>query len=141
MTKQTKHFYEFGPFRVEPDERLLWRNGEIVRLKPKAFDLLLTLVADDGHLLTKEELLQRVWPDSIVEEANLSHNIYVLREVLGDGQNDLKYIETVPRRGYRFVAKVSQAGCPNFRLIRFGTICVMIRVLPRSCGGRANISA
>jgi DNA-binding winged helix-turn-helix (wHTH) protein len=85
MSRQTKHFYEFGGFRLEPDERLLRRAGEVVPRKPKAFDLLLVLVAESGHLLGKEELLQKVWPDSIVEEANLSHNIYKLREALGEG--------------------------------------------------------
>lgn len=108
MSRQTKHFYEFGGFRLEPDERLLKRAGEVVPLKPKAFDLLLVFVAESGHLLGKEELLQRVWPDSIVEEANLSHNIYKLREALGEGRNGAKYIETVPRRGYRFVAQVTE---------------------------------
>ncbi|MFL6230527.1 MAG: tetratricopeptide repeat protein [Pyrinomonadaceae bacterium] len=108
MSRQTKHFYEFGGFRLEPDERLLWRGGEVVPLKAKAFDLLLALVAEGGHLLGKEELLRRVWPDQFVEEANLSHNIYKLREALGDGQGGRTYIETVPRRGYRFVAKVTE---------------------------------
>ena len=108
MTRQTKHFYEFDGFRLEPDERQLSRNGESLPIKPKAFDLLLTLVTESGHLLSKEELLERVWPDQFVEEANLSHNIYKLREALGDGNNGRKYIETVPRHGYRFVANVTE---------------------------------
>lgn len=106
MRKQLKHFYEFGPFRLEPDERQLFCRDLPVALTPKAFDMLLVLVEHSGHLLDKEELLKRVWPESFVEEANLSHHIYKLREVLGQGDEEGKYIETVPRRGYRFIAEV-----------------------------------
>lgn len=106
MRKQLKHFYEFGPFRLEPHERQLWREDKPVALTAKAFDMLLVLVENSGHLLDKEELLKQVWPGSFVEEANLSHHIYKLREVLGEGKDGDKYIETVPRRGYRFIAKV-----------------------------------
>jgi len=108
VNNEQAHFYEFGQFRLDANQRLLWRQGNVVPLPPKAFDLLLELVASDGHLLTKEQLLERVWPDSFVEEANLSHNIYKLREALGENQNGEKCIETVPRRGYRFVAKVTK---------------------------------
>jgi DNA-binding winged helix-turn-helix (wHTH) protein/TolB-like protein/Flp pilus assembly protein TadD len=108
ITSQAKHFYEFGPFRLDADQQLLLRSGEIVPLAPKALELLLVLVTSDGRLLTKQELLERVWPNSFVEEANLSHNIYKLRESLGEKENDEKYIETLPRRGYRFVAKVTE---------------------------------
>ena len=101
------HFYEFGPFRLDADQGLLWRDGNVVSLTPKAIELLRVLVASDGRLLAKQELLERVWPESFVEEANLSHNIYKLREALGEKLHD-KYIETVPRRGYRFVAKVTE---------------------------------
>ena len=107
MTNENAHSYEFGPFRIDATERLLWRDGKVLPLTPKAFDLLLVLVSSEGHLLTKEQLLERVWPESFVEEANLSHNIYKLREALGEKQAGEKYIETVPRRGYRFVAKVT----------------------------------
>jgi DNA-binding winged helix-turn-helix (wHTH) protein len=89
-------------------ERLLWRGDQVVPLTPKAFEMLLVLVESSGHVLTKDELLKRVWPDTIVEEANLSHNIYKLREALAEGSNGEKYIETLPRRGYRFVAKVTE---------------------------------
>ncbi|HKC62177.1 MAG TPA: winged helix-turn-helix domain-containing protein [Pyrinomonadaceae bacterium] len=108
MSKQIKHFYEFGPFRLDATQRLLLRGGEVVPLTPKAFDLLLTLVESSGRVLTKDELMKLVWPDQFVEEANLSHNIYRLREALGDRQNGQKYIETLPRRGYRFVAKITE---------------------------------
>ena len=106
MPKQLKHFYEFGPFRLEPHERQLLCGDKPLALTAKAFDMLLVLVENSGHLLDKEELLKKVWPGSFVEEANLSHHIHKLREVLGEGKDGGSYIETVPRRGYRFVAKV-----------------------------------
>jgi DNA-binding winged helix-turn-helix (wHTH) protein/TolB-like protein/Flp pilus assembly protein TadD len=107
MSKQAKHFYEFGSFRLDATQRLLLRQGTVVPLTLKAFDLLLTLVESVGQVLTKEELMHRVWPDSFVEEANLSHHIHKLREALGEKAGD-KYIETLTRRGYRFVAKVNE---------------------------------
>ena len=108
MSKYSKHFYEFAAYRLDVDERLLRCADKVVPLTPKAFDLLLVLVQDADRLITKEELLQKVWAGSFVEEANLSHNIYRLREALGEKQHGEKYIETVPRRGYRFVAKVTE---------------------------------
>ena len=108
MPRDLKHFYDFGAYRVDESERLLLRGDEVVPLTAKAFEMLLVLVESSGHVLTKEELMKRVWPDTIVEEANLSHNIYKLREALGEGLKGQKYIETVPRRGYRFVAKVTE---------------------------------
>ena len=81
----TKHLYEFGPFRLDPAERLLLRDGQPVALTPKCFDLLVVLVEDNGHLLEKGELLKRLWPDQFVEEANLSFNISSLRKALGEG--------------------------------------------------------
>src|ERR1043165_964965 len=108
MSRHSKHFYDFGRYRLDCDERLLRRDNEVVPLTPKAFELLLALVQDADRLITKEELLEKVWAGSFVEEANLSHNIYKLREALGEKQNGEKYIETIPRRGYRFVAKVTE---------------------------------
>src|SRR5215475_8908511 len=106
MSHQTNHIYEFDPFRLNAAEHLLLRGDEVVPLQPKAFNLLLALVERHGHLLEKEELLKLVWPDAIVEEANLASNISLLRKALGDGENGHRYIETVPKRGYRFVANV-----------------------------------
>src|SRR5258706_2703572 len=106
MSQPIKHLYEFGPFRLDATERLLLRAEEVVPLTPKVFDLLLALVENGGHVLSKDELLQRVWPDSFVEEANLSRNIFTLRKALGEDTDEQRYIETVPRRGYRFVASV-----------------------------------
>lgn len=108
MSQNPKQFYDFGAYRVDEAERLLLRGGEVVPLTPKAFEMLLVLVQSGGHVLTKDELMSRVWPDSFVEEGNLSHNIYKLRETLGEGRNGEKYIATLPRRGYRFVAKVTE---------------------------------
>src|SRR5258708_24803075 len=108
MAKQVKQLYKFGPFELHPAQGILLREGRIVQLTPKAVDLLLALVESGGRVVSKEDLLQRVWPDSFVEEANLSHNIYKLREALGDSADGEKYIETLPRRGYRFMAAVEQ---------------------------------
>src|SRR5262247_2872673 len=109
MCRQAKHLYEFGSFRLDAAERLLLREGAIVPLTPKTFDLLLALVERHGRLVDKEELFQTVWPDTIVEESNLSSNIALIRKALGDGENGLKFIETVPKRGYRFVAEVRES--------------------------------
>lgn len=108
MSKPTKHHYEFGPFRIDARERLLFRDGEIVPLPPKIFDTLLVLVEGGGHLLDKDELIKQVWPDTFVEEGNLTRNVSTLRSVLGEGEDGHHYIETIPRRGYRFVAGVKE---------------------------------
>ena len=102
--------YEFGPFRLDRAERLLLRGGETVQLTPKAFDLLSALIDQPGHLFEKEILLKLVWPDSFVEENNLADNISRLRKALGEGGDGHKFIETVPKRGYRFVAEVTRPG-------------------------------
>src|SRR5918993_5214100 len=110
MSRPETHSYEFGPFRLDPAERLLLRDGETVPLEPKVFDTLLLLVRNSGHLLAKDELMNKVWPDAVVEEGSLTRNISTLRRALGDGENGQRYIETVPRRGYRFVARVRDSG-------------------------------
>ncbi len=110
MSHKINHLYEFGPFRLDATERLLLRDGATVALTPKAFDLLFVLVERRGRLLEKDELLKLVWPDTFVEEANLSYNISLIRKALGDGENGHKFIETVPKRGYRFVAGVQESG-------------------------------
>lgn len=106
LNEQANHIYEFGPYRLEVAEQRLWRAGEFVPLPPKVFDLLLTLLRHQGQALSKDELLRAVWPDTIVEEVNLSVNISALRKALGEGPNEHQFIETLPRRGYRFVAPV-----------------------------------
>src|SRR6516225_3279123 len=113
MEGDRRELYEFGPFRLEPTERKLLRNNEVVVLTPKAFDTLVLLVRNSGHLLEKDELIRTLWPDSFVEEGNLSNNIFVLRKTLGE---DPPYIETIPRRGYRFVGAVRQLASPPSRI-------------------------
>ncbi|MFN2598086.1 MAG: winged helix-turn-helix domain-containing tetratricopeptide repeat protein, partial [Pyrinomonadaceae bacterium] len=108
--KQENCLYEFGPFVLDPAERRLLREGRPVPLAPKAFDLLTVLVRHGGHLLGKEELLKLVWPDQFVEEGNLSMNVSTLRKALGDDQAAHRYIETVPKKGYRFAADVEELG-------------------------------
>ncbi len=100
--------YEFGAFRLDSHERLLFRNGEQVPLTPKVFDILLVLVQSSGHVLTKEELLAKVWPDSFVEEGNLNRHISTLRKALGDNLDQPECIDTIPKRGYRFIANVKE---------------------------------
>ncbi len=108
MSNSAKHFYEFGPFRLDRLERVLFRHDQPLTLTPKAFDLLLTLVEHSGHIIEKEELMNTVWPETAVEESNLTHHISALRKALSEGENGQKFIETVPRRGYRFVAEVRE---------------------------------
>ena len=108
MALQTKHIYEFGPFRLDPTEHLLFRDNQVVSLTPKVFDLLRVLVEHHGHVMRKEELMQAIWPDAIVEENNLTVSMSALRKALGESHTGHPYIETVPRRGYRFVAEVKE---------------------------------
>jgi DNA-binding winged helix-turn-helix (wHTH) protein/TolB-like protein/Flp pilus assembly protein TadD len=110
MSEQNGIIYEFGEFKLDVSERLLLRNDEIAALTPKVFDLLVLLVENHGRLMTKEELIGRLWQDSFVEEANLNVNISALRRALGEKPNEHRFIETVPRRGYRFVAEVEELG-------------------------------
>ena len=105
MTRQRPTSYEFGAFRVDVSARVVLRGGELVPLAPKAVDVLMALIESRGEVLTKAQLMKQVWPDSFVEEANLSHQIYKLREALSDGEAQ-PVIQTVPRRGYRFVAPI-----------------------------------
>ncbi|HKB66432.1 MAG TPA: winged helix-turn-helix domain-containing protein [Pyrinomonadaceae bacterium] len=108
MSEQTSDFYEFGRFRVKSDERLLLRGEDLVPLTPKAFDILLTLLENDGRIVNKDDLMKKVWPNTFVEEGNLTQNVSLLRKALGESANGPQFIETVPRRGYRFVAPVNR---------------------------------
>ncbi len=98
--------YRFGPFHLDVRERRLSRGGEVIPLRLKVFDTLLVLVENAGRLVTKQELLDTVWPETTVEENNLNHNVSVLRKALGEKATGQQYIETVPRIGYRFAAPV-----------------------------------
>src|SRR5215207_3882287 len=110
MSGQEKHFYQFGPFRLDPVKRRLLRDGEPVPLTPKAFETLLALVEQSGKTVEKDELMRRVWPGAVVEENNLNQNITALRKTLGDSRHESQYIATVPGLGYRFVAEVREVG-------------------------------
>src|SRR5438270_265169 len=123
MAIETRVLYEFAGFRLDPGQHLLVHDGKAINLTPKAFELLLVLIQSNGHLLSKEELMNRIWPNSFVEEANLTVNISALRKTLGDRPDGQAYIETVPKRGYRFVAQVTelleegQTARPNVRIV------------------------
>jgi len=108
MFWRTQVSYEFGPFRVDTRERQLLRDGRVVPLRPKVFDVLLILVQNSGHVVSKDEVMKHVWLDTAVEEGNISRNISTLRNALGEGPREHRYIETIPWRGYRFVANVRE---------------------------------
>src|SRR5688572_16068288 len=108
MSVQEKHFYQFGPFCLDPVKRRLLRDGEVVRLTPKAFETLLALVQERGKTIEKDELLNKVWAGVAVEENNLNQSITALRKSLGDSRQDSQYIATIPGVGYRFVADVTE---------------------------------
>ncbi|HEX3252723.1 MAG TPA: winged helix-turn-helix domain-containing protein [Pyrinomonadaceae bacterium] len=105
MDQQGNQSYEFGRFRLNVAERVLLREGELVPLTPKVFDILVTLVEHGGQVVSKDDLMKRVWPNTFVEEGNLTQNISLLRKALGETPGGAQFIETVPRRGYRFVAE------------------------------------
>ncbi len=104
--QKVKQLYEFGLFRVDPEKELLLRGTETVPLTPKTFQVLLVLVRHSKEVVTKDDLMKMVWPDTFVEEANLSRNIFLLRKALGETPQDHQYIVTVPGRGYRFAEEV-----------------------------------
>src|SRR5262245_18726675 len=106
MSAQDNHLYEFEPFVLDAANRVLLKDGATVRLTPKAIETLLVLVQHARQLVEKERLLKEVWPDSFVEEGSLSYNIHELRKALGDDSSEPRYIETIPKRGYRFVPPV-----------------------------------
>jgi Tol biopolymer transport system component/DNA-binding winged helix-turn-helix (wHTH) protein len=113
MSREARPSYEFGPFRLDLSEHMLLRDGRPVPLTPKIFDVLRVLVQNGGHLVEKESLLKEVWPDSIVEEGTLNRSVSVLRKALGESASGQKYIETVPKRGYRFVAPIIVEASPT----------------------------
>ncbi len=114
------NFYEFGPFRVDVANLLLFRDGQPLPLTPKAVETLIALLQRGGQLLKKDDLIKIVWPDRVIEESNLTQNIYLLRKTLGEGSNGQSYIETMPRRGYRFVGEVRECTPKGTDLILAG---------------------
>jgi DNA-binding winged helix-turn-helix (wHTH) protein len=115
--------YEFGPFRLEIAERRLTRDAALVPLTPKVFDTLVLLVERAGHLVTKGELMAALWGDMVVEEANLTKNIWLLRKALREDEDtDSPCIETVPKVGYRWVAPVRRVLVPAPAPASTGTV-------------------
>jgi TolB-like protein/DNA-binding winged helix-turn-helix (wHTH) protein/Flp pilus assembly protein TadD len=108
MNRPEKHVYVFGPFRFDAEEHLLLRDNKLVPLAPKVLETLSVLVQNAGHLVEKDELIKQLWPDAFVEEGNLNKSISLLRKTLGQQDGNREYIETIPKRGYRFVATVKQ---------------------------------
>src|ERR1044071_4444025 len=108
MSQSPNHLYEFGSYRLDLSERVLWRGEDLLVLPPKVFDTLCMLVKREGAVVSKSELMEAVWSDAFVEESNLSQNIYTLRRTLGVDEQGRQFIETVPRRGYRFAIPVRQ---------------------------------
>src|SRR5499427_844784 len=108
MSLTLRHLYKFDSFIVDVNERVLFRDGRMVPLTPKVFETLLLLVQNQGSIVTKEKMLKDLWPDVFVEESNVTFNITMLRKALGDTKRSPTYIETVPRRGYRFKTQVRE---------------------------------
>src|SRR5215813_4231512 len=108
MSLALRHLYKFDAFIVDVNERVLLRDGRMVPLTPKVFETLLLLVTNQGSIVTKEKMLSTLWPDVFVEESNVTFNITMLRKALGDTKQSPTYIETVPRRGYRFKTQVTE---------------------------------
>jgi DNA-binding winged helix-turn-helix (wHTH) protein len=108
MSRRIKHLYQFGVFAVDTDQRVLLREGKPLPLAPKVFETLLIPVGNSGRIVGKEELISRLWPDTFVEESNLTFNIQQLRKALGDNARKPIYVETNARRGYRFIADVKE---------------------------------
>ncbi len=148
MNGKTNHFYEFGPFRFHLEEHALVRDGEPVNLPPKVTETLSLLLQNAGHLVEKDTLIKEVWKDAIVEEGNLNKNIFMLRKALGHWDGGREYIETVPKRGYRFVGAVTKleeaesfphvnaadgkesAGKQALHFVILGALALLIAALP-----------
>lgn len=124
---QRGELYEFGPFRIDPEKQVLLRDGELVALTPKAFQLLLVLVRRSNQLVSKDELMKAVWPDTFVEETNLTRNIFTLRKALGETELD-RYIVTVPGQGYRLAAAAHPVAEPEARIVGAEHAKVQVRI-------------
>lgn len=133
MSYSISHFYRFGEFAVDADQLVLLRGGKPVPLRPKVFDTLLVLVEHRGRIVGKNELMDRLWPDSFVEEDNLTFNIRQLRKALGDDARWPRYVETVARRGYRFIAEVEEV------LADTGPTQGQVKVLPNCSEVNARV--
>jgi Tol biopolymer transport system component/DNA-binding winged helix-turn-helix (wHTH) protein len=115
MHRTSSRVYTFGPYHLSPSEQKFQREGRVIPLTPKVLAILQMLVENAGHLVTRDELIRSVWPDTFVEEGNLSRGISLLRKALSDGTGESRYIETVPKAGYRFIADVTVSFAPDDR--------------------------
>ncbi len=131
---KVKELYEFGPFRVDPEKEILQRAGEPIPLTPKTFQILLVLVRHSNEVVTKEDLMKTVWPDTFVEETNLTRNIFALRKALGDNEQN-RYIITVPGQGYRLAEGVRLVSEADFRIVAASHSKVQIQVRETKRGG------
>jgi len=122
MSRETNHFYEFGPFRVDAGRQLLLRGGQPVSLTSKAFETLLVLMQHSEQMVSKDELMKLLWPDTFVEESNLTQHISMLRKALGESPQDRRYIVTMPGRGYRFTQKVREVSDSGELLVQSHSI-------------------
>ena len=107
-SKAVRHFYEFGPFRLDLERRILSHEGEDVTLPPKVFETLVLLIEHKGRVIRKDDMMKMLWPDRHVDESNLSQNIFMLRKILSEGPGNYQYIETIPKIGYRFSGTVKE---------------------------------
>lgn len=135
MAFQSRKVYSFGSFLLDPAEKALWHDGQPLSLPAKAFDMLCLLVENNGRLIDKQDLLARIWPDSFVQEGSLAVNISLLRKLLGEGRNGSRFIETIAKHGYRFLADIevieTNGAVPRQR---------SIAILPFSLHGDASVS-
>ncbi|HSN86965.1 MAG TPA: transcriptional regulator, partial [Thermoanaerobaculia bacterium] len=115
-TAAEKRHYQFDQFRVDPFRRLLLRDSEVVPVTPKVFSILLVLLERRGEVVEKKELLEQVWPDTAVTEANLTQNVSSLRKALGERASERRYVVTLPGRGYSFVGDVLEVPVETFAL-------------------------
>ncbi len=129
MENLNRHLYSFGTYSVDVAERQLLRAGDCVALPPKVFDTLLVLVENRGRILEKDVLMNKIWPDSFVEESSLAQYIFQLRKALGDDASEHRFIETIPKRGYRFIASVQEEFCP-LPLYANGSAVMTVESLP-----------
>lgn len=130
--QKIKQVFEFGPFRVDPEKELLLRGDETVPLTPKTFQILLVLVRHSREIVTKDDLMKMVWPDTFVEEANLSRNIFLLRKALGETPQDHQYIVTVPGRGYRFAEEVQLVPDRQLSIVAASHAKIQVQIDERS---------
>jgi DNA-binding winged helix-turn-helix (wHTH) protein/tetratricopeptide (TPR) repeat protein len=137
VSKVLKTCFEFGPFHLDAAERLLLRDGQPVALPPKVFDTLLVLVQSSGHLVEKDELMTKLWPDTFVEEATLARNISDLRKALSEDTGQHQYIETVPKRGYRFVASVKFAEADTILVQRRSKLRTVVEEVVEATSSRS----